>query len=816
MAQTDQVYLPERLLARLDDVRNHRLTLIEAPSGFGKTTSFREYLRGRSEARCFWYTCLGETRTRAWNGVCDLLGNVDSAVARGLRGLGMPDRDTAAEAAALMGDCRCDHETYLVVDNYQLLECDSPTGIVNAFSLHNSDSLRMVFITQEIPGDDTWSASDILRINAGDYLFDRESVARCFKLAGLRPTPSELDAVYRASGGWVASIKLHMIHYRLTGTVAPAGDMDGLIESALWGRLPDRDRQLLMGVSLFDKFSLKQASMMIDGALADDVIADVLEKNVFIPCSPTEGVFYMHGILKDFLLRRFAETPSAFRDLARDRAGRAAAAAGDLFQATKFFLETGDYASILSLPFTTRFFYNFPERSVIDLFERLVDECPEETLLGRPMALITFAQQFFRDRRTDAFSKASGLLRRVVETPGALPEEELLRVRGEFEILTSFPHFNDIAAMSEHHRRAYADLGRISSPPRSQIFGGAMPWTMSGASVLFLYWRKSGTLDDTLSVMDECLPCYVALAGGHGAGGEYIMRAEAALARGDDAAAEVMARSALYAAHAAGQAGNSLCAWLVLARTAVLRGDRELYLSTRNSIREEAAESAQRSIMRIADLCLACTDILLGRLDDIPQWLNDAAGIRRAVYADGQPYALTLHATALLAAGRHDELRSVAEPLIAVARRMNYLLPQVVVQVLLAAAGEREGRRGEAEAHLEAALALALPDTVLMPFAEQAGALGALLNNSSIDPALLALCDRQARGVASILGTPVAAQSLSGRQAEVAAMLKDGLTVRQIAASLGISENTVKSTARAVYERLGVHTRAELRRARLH
>ncbi len=72
MAQTDQVYLPERLLARLDDVRNHRLTLIEAPSGFGKTTSFREYLRGRSEARCFWYTCLGETRTRAWKGVCDL------------------------------------------------------------------------------------------------------------------------------------------------------------------------------------------------------------------------------------------------------------------------------------------------------------------------------------------------------------------------------------------------------------------------------------------------------------------------------------------------------------------------------------------------------------------------------------------------------------------------------------------------------------------------------------------------------------------------------------------------------------------------
>ena len=50
----------------------------------------------------------------------------------------------------------------------------------------------------------------------------------------------------------------------------------------------------------------------------------------------------------------------------------------------------------------------------------------------------------------------------------------------------------------------------------------------------------------------------------------------------------------------------------------------------------------------------------------------------------------------------------------------------------------------------------------------------------------------------------------SPQQAEVAAMLKDGLTVRQIAASLGISENTVKVHMRHIYEKIGVHTKQEL------
>ena len=44
MFKMDNSYLSKKLLSQLNIIKTSRLTLIEAPSGFGKTTSVRTYL----------------------------------------------------------------------------------------------------------------------------------------------------------------------------------------------------------------------------------------------------------------------------------------------------------------------------------------------------------------------------------------------------------------------------------------------------------------------------------------------------------------------------------------------------------------------------------------------------------------------------------------------------------------------------------------------------------------------------------------------------------------------------------------------------
>jgi LuxR family maltose regulon positive regulatory protein len=105
---------------------------------------------------------------------------------------------------------------------------------------------------------------------------------------------------------------------------------------------------------------------------------------------------------------------------------------------------------------------------------------------------------------------------------------------------------------------------------------------------MFMFWRESGRLAEELDAMDECVPIYSTIVPGHGAGSPAVMRAEAALARGDDRAAEALCREAIFLAGSYGQESICLCAELVLAKAAFLRGDESARCSNSANVRRPA------------------------------------------------------------------------------------------------------------------------------------------------------------------------------------------------------------------------------------
>jgi len=51
---------------------------------------------------------------------------------------------------------------------------------------------------------------------------------------------------------------------------------------------------------------------------------------------------------------------------------------------------------------------------------------------------------------------------------------------------------------------------------------------------------------------------------------------------------------------------------------------------------------------------------------------------------------------------------------------------------------------------------------------------------------------------------------LSPREKDVAVLLLQGLTTRQISSSLGIKESTVSSYCKSLYKKLGINSRVEM------
>lgn len=183
VSRLNRYFFSDRLRKQLAQIPRYPLTVVEAPSGFGKTTAVKKYLKENLPpgAREYWYTCLGEPAALAWKRICGLVANVNEEIAGNLRKLEMPTVDTLLYMTAFFRDFHCRAETYLVIDDYQLVNCAIPRELMNVFSLHGNPNLHMIFITQHLAARQLFSMhnTDIHTIDASAFSLTGKGLTPC-------------------------------------------------------------------------------------------------------------------------------------------------------------------------------------------------------------------------------------------------------------------------------------------------------------------------------------------------------------------------------------------------------------------------------------------------------------------------------------------------------------------------------------------------------------------------------------------------------------------------------------------------------------
>lgn len=844
-------YFSHRLKRQLAQIPHYPLTIVEAPSGFGKTTAIREYLRENLpyDAREYWYTCLGEPASMAWKGICELLANVNSEIAANLTSLEMPTMDTLLHMMALLRDFNCQAETYLVIDNYQLVNCDIPRELMSVFSMHKCQNLHMIFITQQLRAKQLFFIhnADINTIDSTAFFFDREGTASLFRMEGMKLSGDELESVFKSTEGWVSAIRLQMINFQETGTFDNSADIEHLVETAIWKRLMPEEKEFLLSVSVLDSFTARQAAIMLERETLPDNIEDLLKSNDFIRYFPDRNSFTIHSILQDYLRSRFYHLqPEDFQRRMLHLAGKSCAAVSQYYLAAQFYLKVRDFDAILSMPLDGQYLGNQKENNILDFIAALMEEGPEETFLRYPFVMLTFAYLMLLDGRVETFQKLNRLIGPVIENGENLSPEERRKLKGEFSMLTAFTSYNDIRKMNDGIKNALETLGG----PSSMIIG-SMPWVFGSTSVLAMFWRKAGTLEEDMKAMDECLPYFRKLTRGLCAGANSVIRAEAMLMRGEDDEAEIMCHKTLYDARSFAQVSICLCAELTLARIAILRGDVDGYCSAVKNIQGYANENSNLYVLRLAELCLSFISLILGIKENVAQWLYDMENIRKVLYSHSAASALTLYSKMLLMDRKYNAFFGISpllmESIGKETENVHYMMPQLYHLIFLAIAKHNCGNTLEAKAYLKEALAMALPDKIYMPFAQQEGELNSLLESTvgfpapmkggrasinqrpAIFPAeqitmdikedlsenglhaLRALMKRQERGANLIRKAVLQTKSsLTPREREIAGLAKERFSAKEIADRLYISEATVRTILRNVYSKLDVHSKSEL------
>ena len=313
------------LLETLEEkVPLHRLTLVTAPAGYGKTTLASEWAQ-QSVLPVAWLS-LGEGENHlerflrylfaAWK-------EVDPGVAESTLGvlLGgqMPEKDSVLAAFTNVGSKRDEHLVF-VLDDFHLIDEPSVLAALAFLLDHLPPALHFVLCGRgepALPLARYRARRQLLEIRAEDLRFSRDE-ARAFLDHFMGPVlgREDADGLQQQTGGWIAGLQLAALslrHHneRLADRPVVSGRQrfiaDYLSDDVL-APLPQTMREFLLQTSILERLCAPLCAA-VTGYKASQAMLEKLEgESLFLtPLDDSRKWFRYHPLFAEFLQARLEQ-----------------------------------------------------------------------------------------------------------------------------------------------------------------------------------------------------------------------------------------------------------------------------------------------------------------------------------------------------------------------------------------------------------------------------------------------------------------------------------------------------------------------------
>ncbi len=817
-ADTSTLFHSQRLMHALSVIHAKPVSFIHAPMGYGKTVAVREYLREHN-VQAIWVSVLTQDQRAFWQDFCCALRRSlpkEIAILEALEKLGYPSDAVKMDTArGMFARLQFPSNTVLVFDDVHILPESKAEQLVQLCLLLVRQSLfpPIVFISRHSPGQTL--AEPLLKglikeVEPALFVYNKEEIQAYFKQCGIPLNEKDATQLLKTTGGWISALYLYMLHYSQHGKLSAPTELTALLASQVFDTLQNEARHLLLVLSPLESFTVSQAKISCTNAEA--ILADVFRRNAFIDYDPVTESYMLHTLFRDFLSKHFNELPIELQQEVYLRNAKWLVQHDEIRKAVKLLRKVNDGAETLDLLNTV--VQNLPVTEGNGLLLALFRTCRPDLMDHYPGVMFRYAMAALSAKDMLTFSD---LLTRLKRYCASLPNDDTVANswRGEMELLLAFTKYNDIMAMSVHHKQA-AVFFRQSKIKSSRLFGQD-PWTLGSPSILYMLHRESGRLEEELKQIRDSLPHYSRLTGMHGAGAEDIMLAEALYNAGEFESAEVTSHQALSTAQEYSQIGIEICARFLLARLRMLHGEYDQSMNQLRIMRERVEEEKAFSLLKTMDLCIGFLHMSIHRPEKIPNWLLQ--GCEEKLYAFAGGWAYLVQGGALLLAGGHAELVALFSKLLRKGTYSRNLMFSIYANLFIAAGNSGLGLYAKADTALFAALDLALPDKIYMPF----------VTNSTFLPQLKSLKKDESYGydVRRILQLSTKLEKvrngivsnyfsennrpLTPRERELVRLAMTGMTYKKIASAAGLAPNSVKRYFAALYKKLGINNREQLK-----
>ncbi|MFA9381101.1 MAG: LuxR C-terminal-related transcriptional regulator, partial [Acetanaerobacterium sp.] len=352
----------------------------------------------------------------------------------------------------------------------------------------------------------------------------------------------------------------------------------------------------------------------------------------------------------------------------------------------------------------------------------------------------------------------------------------------------------------------------------------AIPWPDTGLndalSILYMYHRQPGKLQSEVALFLEYNPLYSYLISGRLDGADLVLQAEALYVTGDLQGSEIALHKALLAVHRDRQWHTWLCTVMLQMRIALMKGNWHAIEHLLGEARDSVSQKNEYHIVPATDILEIFLFSKLEQPQKIRFVFDNNLMDRFTLCFRAAPMLYCIQAEALLAKREAVQLLALSERYLEATRVYPNVYAEMVLHIEIAGAYEFLSQLELAREHLKAALLLARPDHILIPFVELSHylreSLPTLAEEGFSDEVeeIQRLGKDYSQGLRRIITEHFseAAHGLTGREMEIAKLAAMRLSNKEIAEQLTISESTVKTQLARAFSKLDIKKRRDLNR----
>ncbi|WP_054697774.1 hypothetical protein [Syntrophomonas palmitatica] len=672
-------YYSFRLRKKLEGILTAPVTVVEAPSGFGKSTAVRDYIMESlpEGTPVYWWNAAEGDPVNSWDRLCRELIHIDSSAGKELLAAGFPKLMSAWEIGQILRSISCSTQTVLVLDDFQYLQKELPYIFMSELLSCDVDRLHIVIITQTARPFQLsfFEQAKVHLIRAEDLRLNEEDVRQYCRMCGVAVSPNEVRQIYEYTEGWIVALYLIILQIQRGEGYSHSLGILQLMENIVWKNLGDEEKRLLLHIAPFPGVTIEQINFLLQEHELPERILALLEETPFISYETDERRYVPHAILLETLRRRLAAADAVTKRHCFRRAGDWYARTGDVGHAISCYLEVGEYEAFLSLPLTGMTLVRINGTPFTDVAARMLEECPPEIKRKHPVSLLRIAYALIGADQKDKAAKLLEEIRNIIKDISDETRQKALM--GEWMLISAYLEFPDIIKMEPLIRKAAEMIGgRCKTLTAEEPFAFGMP-------MMILFHKTPGRLKEEIEALSSVSGLLSVLTGIKNRG-EVFMKGEVALYRNDLSEAELLVYQAAYHADAAGQWPIRMGAANLLGHAAFRRGKHsdlpKYFKAIEESVGSDALSPYVMEMLRAGVYIW----LELGKL--LPQWLRDG----KTVYPDAPSwaklYAGYIHLAVLLQEQEYIRLLGTAEVLLKECREQGYLILELYVHILAAAA----------------------------------------------------------------------------------------------------------------------------------